>query len=103
MHHLPGKNYLQRKSGLPPSPALFHRPVALMQFSQEDIIASQEVQVERKHYFIEVRENPRGRFLKIVEEAHGHRNSVIVPSTGVDEFVAAIHTALDQAQRSLPA
>ncbi|MEO8206274.1 MAG: DNA-binding protein [Chthoniobacterales bacterium] len=52
----------------------------------ENIIAARELQVERKHFFIEFRENDRGRFLKITEEAHGRRNSVIIPSTGLEEF-----------------
>jgi PurA ssDNA and RNA-binding protein len=52
----------------------------------DTIIESRELQVERKHFFIEFRENERGRFLKITEEAHGRRNSVIIPSTGLAEF-----------------
>jgi len=56
----------------------------------DNVIASQELQVERKHYYIEFRENERGRFLRITEEAHGRRNTVIVPSTGINEFNAAI-------------
>jgi len=52
----------------------------------DNIIESRELQVERKHFFIEFRENDRGRFLRITEEAHGRRNTVIIPSTGLDDF-----------------
>jgi len=52
----------------------------------DNIIESRELQVERKHFFIEYRENDRGRFLRITEEAHGRRNTVIIPSTGLKEF-----------------
>lgn len=52
----------------------------------ENIIESRELQIERKHFFIEYRENDRGKFLRITEEAHGRRNTVIIPSTGLDEF-----------------
>ena len=52
----------------------------------EDTISSRELTIERKHFIIELRENERGRFLKITEAAHGRRNSVIIPSTGLDEF-----------------
>jgi len=58
----------------------------------DTIIASRELQIERKHFFIELRENERGRFLRITEEAHGRRNTVIIPSTGLDEF----ETMLDE-------
>jgi hypothetical protein len=52
----------------------------------DTILESRELQVERKHFFIEFRENDRGRFLRITEEAHGRRNTVIIPSTGLEEF-----------------
>lgn len=55
----------------------------------DQVIASRELQIERKHFCIEFRENERGRFLRITEEAHGRRNTVIVPSTGLNEFMQA--------------
>ncbi|PYI70912.1 MAG: DNA-binding protein, partial [Verrucomicrobia bacterium] len=54
----------------------------------DNIIEARELQIERKHFYVELRENDRGRFLRITEEAHGRRNSIIVPSTGVDDFTA---------------
>jgi orotate phosphoribosyltransferase len=57
----------------------------------ETIIASRQLQVERKHLIVDFCENPRGRFLRICEESHGRRNTVIVPSTGLDEFVRAVN------------
>jgi len=52
----------------------------------DTILESRELQVERKHFFLELRENDRGRFLRITEEAQGRRNTVIIPSTGLEEF-----------------
>lgn len=52
----------------------------------DTIHESRELQVERKHFFIEYRENERGKFLRITEEAHGRRNSVIIPCTGLADF-----------------
>ncbi len=66
----------------------------------DTIIASRELQVERKRFVIEFRENARGRFLRITEDAHGRRNTVIVPSTGLNEFMTAadeVCTAANQA------
>ena len=56
----------------------------------DNIIEAKELQIERKHFYVEFRENERGKFLRITEEAHGRRNTIIVPSTGVDDFTAAI-------------
>lgn len=67
----------------------------------DNIIEAKEVQIERKHFYIEFRENDRGKFLRITEEAHGRRNTIIVPSTGLDLFTAAIEDVLgapEQAQ-----
>ena len=66
----------------------------------DHIIASRELQVERKHFYIEFRENERGRFLRITEEAHGRRNTVIVPSTGLNEFNAAVDAVIIAANES---
>ncbi len=52
----------------------------------DNIIISRDLQIERKHFFIEFRENERGQFVRITEEAHGRRNTIIIPSTGLDEF-----------------
>jgi hypothetical protein len=58
------------------------------------IIEARELQIERKRFYVELRENERGKFLRIIEETHGRRNSIIVPTTGVDDFTAAIAEVL---------
>jgi hypothetical protein len=68
----------------------------------DQVIASRELQVERKTFYIEMRENPRGRFLRITEEAHGRRNTVIVPSTGLNEFMAAADEVCAAANEPAP-
>ena len=50
-------------------------------------------------FHVELRENDRGKFLRITEEAHGRRNTIIVPSTGVGEFTAAIGEVLANSDR----
>jgi hypothetical protein len=62
----------------------------------EDVISNRDLQVERKHFFIEFRENDRGRFLRITEEAHGRRNTVILPSTGIGDFRRALDEVLGE-------
>jgi hypothetical protein len=53
---------------------------------QEDTLNTGQVQIERKTITFILKENPRGRFLRIIEEGRGHNNSIIIPSTGLDEF-----------------
>lgn len=67
-----------------------------MNSANEDIILSREFGAERKHFILEYRENDRGTFLRITEEARGKRNCVIIPSTGIDDFRDALDDLLDE-------
>jgi hypothetical protein len=60
----------------------------------DNVIQAKQLQIERKNFHVELRENERGKFLRITEEAHGRRNTIIVPSTGVDDFTKAIGEVL---------
>ena len=73
---------------------------ATLRLGMDNIIEAKEVQIERKHFYVEFRENDRGRFLRITEEAHGRRNTIIVPSTGTNEFTAAIEDVLGATQHA---
>jgi hypothetical protein len=52
----------------------------------EDTLKAGVVQIERKTFVFSLKENPRGRLLRITEEIGGRRNSIIIPSTGLEEF-----------------
>jgi hypothetical protein len=66
----------------------------------DSVIEAKELQIERKRFHVEFRENERGKFLRITEEAHGRRNTIIVPSTGVNDFTAAICAVLGANEHS---
>ena len=65
----------------------------------DNIIEAKELQIERKHFHEEFRENDRRKFLRSTEEAHGRRNTIIVPGTGLGEFTAAIDQVVESAAR----
>jgi hypothetical protein len=46
---------------------------------------AEQVQVERKTFSFSLRENPRGRFLRVTEDVGGRRDTIIVPSTGLSQ------------------
>lgn len=52
----------------------------------EDTLKSAEVQIERKNFVFTLKENPRGRFLRITEDVGGRRDTIIIPSTGLADF-----------------
>ena len=41
-------------------------------------LLSERIQIERKQFFFDLKENPRGRFLKITEEVGGRRDTIIM-------------------------
>jgi len=47
---------------------------------QEDTLKSEQIQIERKTFVLTLKENPRGRFLRISEENDSKRNSIIIPA-----------------------
>ena len=58
--------------------------------TDEKSLARRELQIERKQLSIEMRENFRGRFLRITEKCGGKTNVVIIPDTGINDFYAAL-------------
>ncbi len=55
-------------------------------FVAEDTLKTDRVQIERKTFIFTLKENPRGRFLRITEDVNGRRDNVIIPATGLEDF-----------------
>ncbi len=53
-------------------------------------LQNETVRVERKNFTFDLKENPRGRFLRITEEVNGRRDAIVIPATGLEEFRAAL-------------
>ena len=53
---------------------------------REDSLKFGAVQIERKNFIFALKENPRGRLLRITEDIAGRHNSIIIPATGLHEF-----------------
>jgi PurA ssDNA and RNA-binding protein len=52
----------------------------------EDTLKSEKVQIERKTFVFTLKENPRGRFLRITEDVGGRRDTIIIPAPGLEDF-----------------
>jgi hypothetical protein len=66
--------YGQRPYGAPKPPV------------NEDTLKSDKIQIERKTFVFTLKENPRGRFLRITEDVGGRRDTIIIPAPGLDDF-----------------
>src|SRR5713226_5671993 len=52
----------------------------------EDTLRSDKIQIERKTFVIALKENARGRFLRITEDVGGRRDTIIIPAPGLEDF-----------------
>jgi len=52
----------------------------------EDTLKSAKIQIERKTFVLALKENTRGRFLRITEDVGGRRDTIIIPAPGLEDF-----------------
>ncbi len=52
----------------------------------EETLRTDKVQIERKTFVLSLKQNARGRFLRITEDVNGRRDTIIVPATGLSDF-----------------
>ncbi|MCU0771186.1 MAG: RNA-binding protein [Verrucomicrobia bacterium] len=56
----------------------------------EDTLRTERIQIERKTFIFTLKENPRGRFLRITEDVGGRRDNIIIPAPGLEDFLKQI-------------
>lgn len=56
----------------------------------EETLRTERIQIERKAFVLALKENPRGRFLRITEDVGGRRDSIIIPATGLEDLKRVI-------------
>ena len=54
---------------------------------------------DRKTFFLDLKENDRGRFLKITEDVRGRRDTIILPMEAMEEFLEALGRVQQEAQQ----
>jgi hypothetical protein len=69
----------------------------------ESSLKVHSLRVERKHFTFDIRENPRGKFLRITEEVNGRYDAIIIPLSGIAEFRDIINEVVKAAQTDKPA
>lgn len=58
-------------------------------------IASERIALERKVFFLDLKENQRGRFLKITEDVGGRRDTIMLPAAAFKDFVEALERLIE--------
>ena len=60
-----------------------------------DPIASEKVAIDRKIFFLDLKENQRGRFLKITEDVGGRRDTIMLPAPAFRDFLEALQRLVE--------
>lgn len=69
----------------------------------DNTLLSERIDVERKTFYLDLRENPRGRFLRITEDVKGRRDTIIIPATGLHLLREALENVIRENDTLPPA
>jgi len=69
---------------------------------EENTIKSVHTQIERKTFILTLKENPRGQFLRITEEAGAHHDSIVVPASGLPELHKLLGEMIEVSKQTPP-
>ena len=69
----------------------------------DDELMTEQVQIERKQFSFSLRENPRGRFLRVTEDVGGRRDTIIIPATGLEEIQRVLGNVIAASNEAGPA
>lgn len=68
----------------------------------EETLRTDKVQIERKTFVFTLKENPRGRFLRITEDVGGRRDTIIIPAPGLEDFKRLLDDMVKAAAEAPP-
>jgi len=55
-----------------------------------ELLASEKIAIDRKIFFLDLKENARGRVLKITEDVGGRRDTIMLPAAAFRDFADAL-------------
>lgn len=58
-------------------------------------LMTEKIVTDRKQFFLDLKENARGRVVKITEDVRGRRDTIMVPMETLQEFCDALNRILD--------
>lgn len=57
---------------------------------EDDIICTEKIIADRKTFFLDLKQNARGKVIRITEKVSSNRDRIMVPAEILDEFIAAL-------------
>ncbi len=65
----------------------------------QDILHTEKIISDRKIFFLDLKENQRGRVVKITEDVGGNRDTIMVPAEILGDFIDALTDIRDTAEQ----
>ena len=66
----------------------------------DEPLHTEKIFTDRKIFFIDLKSNDRGMFLKVTEDVRGRRDTIMIPAECLDEIVDALHNVQDYIQEN---
>jgi hypothetical protein len=54
------------------------------------LLHTEKIIADRKTFYIDLKENARGRVVKITEDVGGNRDTIMIPADILDDFIQAL-------------
>ena len=55
-----------------------------------DLLHTEKILADRKTFYLDLKENARGKVIKITEEVAGNRDTIMVPAEVLGDFIDAL-------------
>jgi hypothetical protein len=55
-----------------------------------ELLHTEKILADRKVFFLDLKENQRGKVVKITEDVAGNRDTIMVPAEILADFIAAL-------------
>ena len=62
---------------------------------REEPLYTEKIFADRKIFFVDLKSNDRGKFLKITEDVRGRRDTIMVPEDSLQELIDALNNVSD--------
>ena len=62
-------------------------------------LLSRRFEIESKLFFLDFKENPNGRYLKITEKSGDKRSFIIVPEGGLNSFIKEVTEIVNESTK----
>ena len=58
--------------------------------NNDDLLHTEKILCDRKTFYLDLKENSRGKVVKITEEVAGNRDTIMVPAEVLGDFIDAL-------------